>query len=364
MNIVVIFGGASVEHDVSILTGLHAAKNISHCHQVELLYLTRTGQMVTSERDGILSCIDYFINGNVEKAPKCFFSDGCLYKKTHFGSKKIFRVDAVLNCCHGGVGEDGRLAAMFDVLGIPITSCNSVAAYNMQSKSRTREILTANGFPQPQYKKIERGQTYIVDKKDPFGFPVIVKPDMLGSSIGISVVHNQKELDEAIELGFSVDDTVIIEQFFENVVEINCSAMRYGNEIMTSGCEIMDKGGDILDFNKKYIDSQTGFIKKGKRDEKVHEKEEEIKEITKSAYELFKAKGVIRADFLIQDGKVYLNEINTVPGFLAYHLWLKVGLPYTALIEMMIEQAMKSSRNDIKTSFKSDILQKNRILVQ
>ena len=350
MNVVIIYGGDSVEHDVSILTALHCAKHMPVEYFAHLVYLTRTGQMVTSQS---LPKVEYYENGRAEGAQRCFFAGKSLYKKTVFGAKKIADIDAVINCCHSGVGEDGRLAGMFDVLGIPVTSCPHVVASNLQSKTRTREILLKNDFLQPG----------VFTKTDDIKFPCIVKPDTLGSSIGVTVVDNREGLDDAIELAKSLDDEIIIEQFLEGAVEINCSAFRFGDKVITSAVEIMDKGDGMLDFEKKYLDTATGFIKKGGNRTEPHKAEEEIKILTRRAYELFGATGVVRADFLVVGDKIYLNEINTVPGFLSYHLWQKSGLPYATLIEMLVEQAVTESKKPRKTVFQSQILEKNRFLV-
>jgi len=360
-NIVVLFGGNSVEHDISILTGLHAARHVLDDTHVTLVYLTRDGQMLTSGSMGILSKIDNHINGKVKKAPRCFFANGCLY------AKKVRKVSAVLNCCHGGAGEDGRLAGMLEMLNVPVTSCSYTAAANLQSKTKTREVLCAAGFDQPTVYK----------EQSDIKYPVIVKPDTLGSSIGITVAHNEHELNMALNLAFSLDKNVIAEQFLENAAEINCSAFRYGDKIWVSKCEKMSSKNEFLDFDTKYLDNTSGFatpkaqgsrakrevLQKRSSEEEQIEHADEIRQLTRKAYELFGCRGVVRADFLIADGKIYLNEINTVPGFLSYHLWLKTGLPYGTLINMLTEQAQIDAQSSTKTAFESEILQKNRNLV-
>jgi len=353
-NIAVVFGGRSVEHDISVLTGLHAANNIENA-RVHYVYLNRENKIFTGDR---LSDIDYFLM-NSGRGKSCWFARGHLC----WGLRKV-KIDAVLNCCHGGVGENGELAAFFNVVGIPVTSCDYVAAANMQSKIRTREILAAAGYQQPKYIAVskegfERFDSGAID------FPVIVKPDSLGSSIGISVARTQEELHEALGLVFEMDKWAIVEEFFEGIVEVNCAAMRVMNEVRVSRCEEVEGKREFLDYESKYLDSASGFIKKGK--EVVDVKDfSEIKELTLRAYELFGAKGVVRADFMIYNGKTYLNEINTVPGFLAYHLWARTGVPYGLVIDLLVKQAIyeADSSKSLKTVFKSDILAKNRNLVR
>ncbi|MDR0462587.1 MAG: hypothetical protein LBG88_04670 [Christensenellaceae bacterium] len=364
MNIIVIYGGQSVEHDVSILTGLHAAKHLPRSAKIRLVYMARDGQMLASGRRGVLSKIDYYL-AKVGKPAPCWFTNKTLCTRWGFLTRR-FVVDSVVNCCHGGPGEDGRLAAFFDVLGIPVTSCGPEAALAFQSKSRTREILTKSDFAQPTYQVLKgKGVANV-----PFdAFPVIVKPDTLGSSIGITVANNQDELDSAIEFAFTMDDTVIVEQFIKSATEVNCAVFRCGGKTITSACEVITKQGDMFSFDTKYLDSGSGFIKspRGKKTatpKQRYKYEDEIKTLAARAYDLFGARGVVRADFLVADDKIYLNEANTIPGFLAYHLWKGIGLEYTTLLQMMTEQSISASKKTLETGFSSDILQKNRILVE
>ena len=376
-NIAVIFGGNSVEHDISILTGLHAARHVENFH-VHHVYLTRDNQMLTG---GNIANIDAHINNKI-KGKHCHFRDGKLYIKN-----KSIPIVSALNCCHGGVGENGELSAYLSVAGIPVTSSPHVSASIMQSKTQTREILQRNGFVQPKFVTFSRDEinpsavqindvlhTLIINQ---INFPVIVKPDTLGSSIGINVANNETELGNALEIAFKLDRAVIVEQFLQNIREINCSAMRVGNQIKVSECEQICTKKQFLDFDTKYLDAESGFIKKGKdengkklrkapqgednADQKLFD---EIKQMTARAYQLFGASGIVRADFIVVDNQIYLNEINTIPGFLSYHLWARAGIPYGVLINEAVTQSIHEfkNRNPEISSFKSDILVKNRQL--
>jgi len=381
-NIAVIFGGRSVEHDISILTGLHAIKHIEN-YRIYPIYLTRENQIVTG--NGLFD-IDYYIKGKAS-GKRVSFSNGLMYVKN-----KEVKVEAVLNCCHGGIGESGDLAKVLEVAGVPITSCNYNSAKVLQSKFRTREILSQNGFVQPKYMILEKNEFYLemVEwkmKEVGFDFPVIVKPDTLGSSIGINIVKNQEELSDALTVGFELDDKVIIEEFLKDITEINCSAVMLNGDVKVSSIEEINNKSDFLDFETKYLDSSSGFISKGKATATViHEKRAEgikcikrvktkenpndvlyskIKELTKKAYQIFDCSGVVRADFMVANDEIYLNEINTVPGFLAYHLWARRSVPYGVLIDDLVKQAVSDHKNKprFKTVFKSDILEKNRVLL-
>ena len=338
-KIAIIFGGKSVEHEVSILTGLHAAKNVLEGVKVQLVYLDRDNKMWQAK------------------------------SLDRLRAKKLKKVDAdvVLNCCHGGVGEAGELAAMLEVMGIPVTSSGVVAAKKMMSKAESRKILSENkAFIQPQYVVLSCiGMTDILQDI------VVVKPDTLGSSIGVSVARDSAELRSAIELALSFDERVIVEEFLEGAVEVNCAAFRLGEDIIVSECEVIgDSMSGILGFSDKYLGEVPQFIIKKKTVEvpnpKYEKLFEQIKSLTRQAYELFEADGVVRCDFLVVGDKIYLNELNSVPGFLAYHLFMRAGIPYGVLIDMVCRQAIdkfKSRQNKV-TKFQSNILENNRALVE
>jgi len=390
MNIAIVFGGKSVEHDVSILTGLHAARHVMDGVNVHLVYLTRENCFLVGH---CLSNPNYYINGR-GKVHKAFFRDGRLFRTGGIrGEVEVSKIDCIVNCCHGGVGENGDLAGYFKVLGIPITSSDAFSAAKVMSKSFTREILASSKgkerFLQPKFVTLRRSDfvgdigkniSEIVKK---IGLPAIVKPDTLGSSIGISVVKDMVELESAIGVAFTMDDVVVVEQFLDNAAEINCAAFKSGEKIYVSVCEKIDKEKSFLDFDNKYM-QEGGFVakksggKQGEREEVIEPRfanvYKEIQSMTKRAYDLFGLKGVVRFDYLVtgigdvenQDKniKIYLNEANSVPGFLSYHLWHRAGMPYGLLIDKLVKHAVVDGGKDFTTKFKSDILLKNRGLVE
>jgi len=356
-NLAVIFGGKTVEHDISVLTALHAMRHIMDGVKVHAIYMTKGNKMVTGEA---LKTIDYYTNGKGKVKP-CYFMDGGLYSK----GKRICTVDCVLNCCHGGIGEGGELAALLKVANIPASSCDMAAALLCQSKTSTRELLNKHNFEQPKFN----------NSGDGIDFPSIIKPDTLGSSIGISVAKNQAELKSALELAMSMDKIAIVEEYIEDTIEINCSAFYAMGKTWVSKCEVLDKTKTILDFDKKYLEP-SGFVKKSGTDDEYGEMETkyadlfiQVQSLTERTYELFNLRGVVRADFLIQNPdsgnpRVILNEINSVPGFLAYHLWARTGIPYGVIIDMICKQAIEDhTENKFVTDFSSNILEINRSLV-
>lgn len=343
LNIGIIFGGKSTEHDVSILTGLHLAKHVTENYRVTLIYLTRENRAVFGSRK-----LDNYISGKAKKA-------------------KIFRtwdkLDCVINCCHGGMGEDGTLASVLRFYGLPVTSCNAVSGWLQQSKIATRQVLTRAGFLQPKFQIVTSSDLSQI--KIPL--PLVVKPDLQGSSIGINVAHTQDELKTAIDTALALGERVIVEEYIAEMKEVNVAVMREKGEIITSALEIVG-GEKFFSFDEKYFNQTSGFVKKGGHssdDEFLSKIEMEIKRQAKHAYELFDSAGVVRVDFMVRGDEIILNEINTVPGFMAYHLWLKAHVPYGVVIENLITEALATHQKNQQyiSNFKSDILDKNRELV-
>ena len=210
LKIGIIYGGNSTEHDISILTGLHLAKHVTENYQLSLIYLTHDNRAVVGSRK-----IDDYISGKAAKA------------KPFRNWKKLA---CVINCCHGGVGEDGTLAAVLKFHQVPITSCDTASAWLQQSKIATRQILTANGFRQPKFQAVTTAD--VTQIKLPL--PVIVKPDMQGSSIGITIARTQNELQTALTTALSLDNRVIVEEYIADMREVNVAVMRENGKIITS----------------------------------------------------------------------------------------------------------------------------------
>lgn len=342
LKIGVIFGGNSTEHDISILTGLHLAKHVTEDYQVVLVYLTHDNRAVYGSRK-----IDDYISGKASRA------------RPFRNWKKLA---CVVNCCHGGLGENGGLAAMLKFHNVPITSCDSAVAWLQQSKIATRRILTAASFVQPKFQILSHQ-----DEPVQLPLPVVVKPEMQGSSIGITVAHNTDELREALKTAFKLDRRVIVEEYIANMREVNVAVMRENGRIVTSALEVVG-GEKFFSFEEKYFNADSGFVKKSGRtpdDDFLEKIEPTICELAVRAYQLFDDRGVVRVDFMVQGEKVILNEINTVPGFMAYHLWLKAKVPYGVVIDNLVQDALEQQRQNqrLMTRFDSEILSKNRQLV-
>ncbi|MDR0976041.1 MAG: ATP-grasp domain-containing protein [Christensenellaceae bacterium] len=359
-NIAIIYGGKSPEHDVSILTGLHLYKFIKDSYNVSLIYLTRENELLLA--NGFL--IDDYISGRVLKSARlCYFSAGALFSGGLFG-KKLNYIDCVLNCTHGGIGENGALAEYFNCAGVAFSSCGSDSAKNQMSKLKTREILSKAKFDQPKFIGVNK-YTDLNKIEAKIGYPMIIKPDTLGSSIGISVARDRAGLETALDLALKMDKNAIVEEFFEGITEMNVACVKEGDEILVSEVETPQNKSETYSFADKYLSrASSGKIKcaENEGDEKV---KAEIQKLATRAYKLFGSTGVVRADFMIAGERIILGETNTNPGFLSYHLWLKKGVSYGEIVEIMIkegEKRLRESQNFI-TNFASDVLETNRELV-
>lgn len=230
---------------------------------------------------------------------------------------------------------------------MPHTSCDALPAGICLNKQLFKIWAKQNGFLQVK--------TFT---KKAVTFPVIVKPNSLGSSIGIAKCSNKEELEQAIAVAEMLDDSHIIEKCIEEITEINVSAYRYNGSIYVSECEQpLVKAGDFLDFNEKYLNGATRNMPA--QVDEVYTKQ--ARKITEQVYEKLGLSGVIRADFIIDNTqkKLYLNEVNTVPGSLSFYIWAYHGIPFANLIERLVDSAIKShvaTGTGKKHAFESNIL--------
>ncbi len=318
-TVAVFFGGKSNEHEISVITGLLAVNLLREKYRVVPVYLSQSGEWYSSEKmrsvDDLKSVSSDYPRVALEGRTLV------LHKKR---KKKAAVIDVALNCCHGGEGEDGTLSALLDFHGVPFAS----PSLSVSSVFMNKELgkIAAKGLCIPVVESIsvsesdwaEREQE-IMEKVQTFGFPVIVKPVHLGSSIGIKVAQNAAEFAAALRLAFRLDSSAVVERYLAGKRDINCAAYRKDGKIVLSPCEEVFSEQEILSFSEKY--EGTGSRNSAFPAELPEGLAEEIQSYVKTLYETFGVCGVVRADFLVQDDKVYFNELNTVPGSLACYLF-------------------------------------------
>ncbi|MBE0494868.1 MAG: D-alanine--D-alanine ligase [Campylobacterales bacterium] len=308
MEIGIVFGGKSYEHEISIVSAI-ALKKVLTC---KLIYIfcdaNREFYLIPTESINAKR----FSDGSYKKDPKLTLEQGGFTCKGLFGSKKV-ACDVVLNLIHGADGEDGKLAGLFSFFGVPFIGPRLEASVLSYSKLWTKHLAQACGVKALPYELLTP------EKRTPsLAYPLIVKPLRLGSSIGVSVVRSEKTLDYALDVAFEYDDTVIVEPFMEGVKEYNLAGCFTSQGVEFSIIEAPQKG-ELLDFDKKYLDfSRTATVSKAAL-EPLEEKR--LQEAFTALYMPLFQGALIRCDFFMIDGEVILNEINPNPGSMANYLF-------------------------------------------
>lgn len=318
-TVAVIFGGDSCESDVSVLTGVTAVRAMKKEWKVIPLYFTPDGAFLTGD---VLLDLDAYKAGEFKGAKTVLFKTGGeLFAVKKNRLKKMGKVDVVLNACHGGSGENGALSGYFETLKIPFSSPSVAPSAVAMDKSLSKAVLKGLSVPTVAGKTFRGAfsvESAVRKIKDELGFPVIVKPARLGSSVGIRVAKDERSLSDALAYARRFDDAVLAETFLQNATEVNCAVYRENGKAVCSPLERPVKSGDILSFDDKYLS--------GKREFPASLNEETanaVQTISKKIYDELCFTGVIRIDFLVADKTVYVNEINAVPGSLSYYLFIK-----------------------------------------
>lgn len=354
-ELVIVYGGKSCEHDISIITALYIYNAISLKDFNKTLVYLRDGSFYTGSR---LEQIENYIDFDSCRYKKVTFNNGYIYE----GDKKLkkgVKIDCALLCAHGGEGENGALQGYLQINDIPYTSSNVLGSSVTMDKVITKKILQSNNYKVLPYVVIKNGEEFsIEDIADKCGYPLIIKPANLGSSIGITVAKNSEQAIKGIELGLQYDNKLLIEKCLENFIEINCAAVKKDGQVMPSLPEKPLITSDILSYEDKYIKSnklQTNREYPASIDEKLTAR---IQKLTARLYKDFELGGVVRIDYLIDGNDIYVNEINTIPGSLSYYLFSKQNINTSQLIDIMIKQAIKDKEENKKliTSFCSNVL--------
>lgn len=332
-TIAVIFGGVSNENEISVITGTMAANVLkSGGGQVVPLYLSQKGELYTGEQ---LLDINTFKDGGYEKAARASVTRGGVLELNKRGKvKKFTKVDVALNCCHGGLGEGGGVCGLFGLCGIPLASAGMFESAAFMDKYFTKLVLGSLGVKVAPYVYFRSPNDALCAEK--LGYPVIVKPAKLGSSIGIAKAGDRDELMSAVEAAFFYDDGVIVEKYFSDRREINCAAYLSGGKVITSECEEAITKGDILSYDDKY----AGGGKSQLPADLPKEISDKIKALTAEVYSRLNMRGIVRFDYILCGGEVYLSEINTVPGSLSYYLLSNGFKDFYPVLQAVIVQAL------------------------
>ena len=389
LNIAVIFGSRSCEHDVSIISALQlieAAKTVGFT--VTPIYISREGLWYTGET---LERIETFREFNpmgkgitrVNLDVSANAGDLWAWPPQRAGlfakvPTPIAHIDVAIPVLHGLHGEDGTVQGLLEMANIPYASSGVLGSAVGMDKIAMKQMLRGAGYPVLDYVWLTRDQLKtdreaIVERIErEIKYPAFVKPAALGSSIGVSKANDREELDRALDLAASYDRRILVEVGINNPVEINCAALGYGEEVRASVCEmpVPSTGDKFLNFFEKYL-RNAGTKGESSRGMKSlsrvvpapigEELTERIQRMTKEIFKLLDCRGTVRIDFILDENDVlYVNEPNTIPGSLAFYLWQECGVSFGKLVEIMVEDALRAhaDKNTNVFAFDSTILQK------
>lgn len=354
-KVLILYGGPSVEHDISIITALQAMRFLPKKFDFLPIYIDRDGVWWTADNLKDTKIYqDFNVFAKRKKQVTLCIGKNLLLRRR--GNKFVFlcEVLSVLNCCHGRIGEDGCLQGVCESCDIAYTSCDEKTSAICMDKVFVKDILEKNDIETAQYVWFDGDFDVEFAKKDVkiLGYPVVVKPANLGSSIGISVCKTEDELEKAFSLAKEFDDKILVEKLVSPLREFNCACLFYKDNFFVSKVNEVSDKGEIYSFEDKYIQRSVQTKKVDKSFEK------KIKKLTENVYKLLGCRGVVRVDFLFDDKekKLYVNEINTIPGSLAFYLFENVK--FSELIECLIDQSLeeKDRKSHKVTSFESGAL--------
>lgn len=375
----VFFGGKSVEHEVSVISGLQAYNAFDKDkYEPIAIYITKDNELYTGEA---ISDISNYKNipELLKKSTRVFFMceqgkvELIQYPAKKFGSSVVAQIDVAFPVVHGANVEDGCLQGFLRHYNIPFAGCDVMASAVTMDKYVMKTVLKDNDIPVldcvtlnvREYQADEAAALHKVE--DRIAYPVIVKPVNLGSSVGIKVAKDQDQLREALEYAFTFGAKVLVERAITSLREINCAVLGDYEEAEASECEEPISSDEILSYEDKYVAGGKGGsegMRTAKRELPANltpERREEIRQLAVKTFQVLNCSGVSRIDFMIDKDmdKVYVNEINPIPGSLAFYLWEALGKPYAELLDDMVKLALKREREEknMMTSFDSNILQ-------
>lgn len=373
-RVAMLFGGKSVEHEVSVISGIQAILNMdTDKYEVIPVYMTKNNEMYVGEQ---ISDIGQYKNIEelLRKSERVIMvKEGekiklVSYPPKKFGKNTAREIDIAFPVVHGTNVEDGALQGYLKTIGIPFVGCDVTASAVGMDKYIMKAVLKESGVPvlaaqlftQADYAQMEA----LLDKvEDVLGYPVIVKPVNLGSSVGISIAKTRVELAEAVDDAFRYASKVLVEHAITNLREINCAVLGDENAAEASECEEPLHSENILSYEDKYVNNAKGSGTKGMASvsrkipaELSTEKREEIREMAVRAFKALGCNGVSRIDFMIDEDtdELYFNEINTIPGSLAFYLWEPLNVPYKELLDRMIQLSLKRIRTEESLTFTFD----------
>ena len=390
ITIAVLFGGNSTEHEISVISAVQAMGYMDHeKYEILPVYMTKKSLFYT---DSAMERIESFrdIPALLQKSRRVIFvreeNRTCLmtYPPKLVGRPEMTPVDLAFPIVHGTNVEDGTLQGVLETAGLPVVGPGVLPSALGMDKAVMKSVFKDHGIPVLPCRVItmrdwQEPDAVIDALEQELPYPMIVKPVNLGSSIGISKAADRAALLEALELAFTFSGRVLVERAIVKLKEVNCAVLGDRDGAEASECEepFASDEESILSFSDKYMSGgKTGGAKGGAKTaggskgmaslkrripaDISEEMRERIRRTSVEAFHALEGAGVARIDFMIDEesGELFLNEINTIPGSLAFYLWEPLGLKYPAMLEKLISLALKSAREKEKltTSFDTNIL--------
>lgn len=373
-NVAVFFGGRSVEHEISVISALQAISAFNReKYNIVPIYISKQGRWYTG--DNLLNIRNYRdMVSLVKDAEEVFmrpeFGDFNLYRvntKSGLFSKKnpvVTELHVAIPVLHGTNGEDGVFEGLLETIGIPFAGCNTLSSANGMDKITMKMILRESDVPVVDYvwftdKEWDRNKEDIIAKiENKIGYPAIVKPANLGSSVGIGKAEERDNLIEKIDNACRFSQRIIVEHMIEHMKEINCSVLGDCDDYQPSVCEEPISKGDFLSYDEKYRGGNEGMAASEKRipADIPEETAKRVQHLACETFRVLSCHGVSRVDVMIdeKDNQIYVNEINTIPGSLSYYLWEASGIGFSDLMDRLVQLALKRRREVDRKTFSYD----------
>jgi D-alanine-D-alanine ligase len=378
LRVGVIFGGRSVEHDVSIVSAHQAMAILAERHEVVPIYITREGRWLTSPA---LNDLDVYRSGRWNDVgehgfiPPSTGFGGLLVPGGRLRGARSVPLDVVVPVIHGTYGEDGTLQGLLELADIPYAGSGVVGSAAGMDKVVMKAAFRDAGLPTVRHAmvdvdRLDVDRDAVADTvESEVGFPAFVKPARLGSSVGIGKANDRPDLLDALDVAKAYDRRVLVETAMEGCIEVNCSVLGgAGLEPRPSVCEQPVAWEEFLTFDDKYLRGAKGAAAKGSGDEGMAGQDRRIpapisdaltKQVQDNAVAAFRAvdaSGVARIDSFVKEetGETWVMEINTIPGSLSFYLWEPSGVSFSELLGNLIEIALATHRRKAKLMFTFD----------
>jgi len=377
IKIGVIYGGKSVEHEISVISAVQAMGYIdSEKYDVIPIYITKNLEWYTGDMlKDIASYKDFALIKRYAKKINLVNKNGrFILQSTKLFKREINEIDLAFPIVHGAGMEDGSIQGYLEILGIPYVGSNVYASVVGQDKVFMKQIFEANRIPYTNYVWFFENEYFenkeeLLKRINKLKYPLIVKPATLGSSVGITKVSKKEDLCDAIEEAIRYDVKIDVEEMIEDLTEVNASVLGTYEKLDVSEIEEVIKEDEILSYNDKYIGGNkckgaskgmvsTRRIMPARLSKSM---KEEVEELSRKVFLALNSAGVVRIDYLIDNkrNRIFVNEINTIPGSLAFYLWEPKNISYTELLDSMITSAIKTYKKKSKMtySFETNILE-------